>query len=1080
MVRLFISYTREDGTQFSDRLKDDVLPNVAWLDRSENVGGVEWALAIEKAIDESRGVLAVLTNAYHNSKYARDELARAIRTKTPIIPLRFHPGVDPTLYLETAHYIDFIDPATHDKNLTELFRAIEKLPERGAVPAAAPAGVAPDLTWESVVSRSGKQTRRFVGEHAGNAKTPGTFIADVYVQRDAAERELDRFLEGSANTLILLGDSGVGKTNLLCRFALDLVDKGHGVLAYDCSALADTDVESEISRDLGIPQRDGLDAALESIDAEAARASRQVVLLFDSVGDFRGSENNGVQVLLRRINALAGRVGGHTRIVMSWNAAMWKRMERLTPMRLDSERYFRSSDDEPFVRLESFTVSEFEAAYPQYQKFFDLSCELDALSDAVRDRLREPVLLRITAEAYRGVERALFPVNLGLGVYRRFFEDRVRLPREVWLVDKLAEQMLTRQTSSLAVTELANDNELGPEILSEDPTSTYSRLLDRSVLQELRGDLRTGIMIKFSHSRVAAYALARNALKRSKDVAETARSLVAAGAQFALAWDVAKTMLLVSVDQTAFLALAESRDIEHRELVAEALVELYADDPKTASQLLQRLLDEKSEEARRTALKAAYNIGPQTRDLFLRAAIDGDPALRDSLKNTLYLIWRNESPAGRRSVTDTLYLIWRTAPGFTHELLNSLLGEIGLMNIAKLPAILEFVLDLSITIYINHCEEQQVIEQTAAVLRDLAIERLHLNLINTGILGPGFEKLVFRAVSGVFSRQILNWMLFGDVAPIETFFELPKERRASLARIADVLDPASDLATAHDDLAAMLQSRMPIFSGSATLAIAVHASKDLASVEPVVRRLWAEVDADGRLWILAGFSVLIKNTPTEWVRFLEDLTNRYIEEHRSVFLSEASRLPGNLDVVLAPLGLAYGKQGTSMPLFETLLKKGMAAGDTALVARCIQGLGAVGFYYPYAMLEVIRPAMENLADSEVQNALVSTLATVRTLHFDAVDQFLNRANAPDDFRHRIYTATDVGLVHLYIHVLGYYNNAVHLSLYYPKMRRGMSAGALKMLADAKNADEFIANYTMTATRMWRESGYEVLEWTRPD
>ena len=65
----------------------------------------------------------------------------------------------------------------------------------------------------------------------------------------------------------------------------------------------------------------------------------------------------------------------------------------------------------------------------------------------------------------------------------------------------------------------------------------------------------------------------------------------------------------------------------------------------------QMLLGSAEEGPRRTALKAAYNIGPEARDIFLRAAIDGEPALRESVRNTLYLIWRNESPAARRNAS---------------------------------------------------------------------------------------------------------------------------------------------------------------------------------------------------------------------------------------------------------------------------------------------------------------------------------------------------------------------------------------------------------------------------------------------
>jgi len=508
---------------------------------------------------------------------------------------------------------------------------------------------------------------------------------------------------------------------------------------------------------------------------------------------------------------------------------------------------------------------------------------------------------------------------------------------------------------------------------------------------------------------------------------------------------------------------------------------LHAQDAKAACALLEKLLDQQAEGPRRTALKAAYNIGPEARDFFLRAAIDGEPAMRESVKNTLYLIWRNESHAGRQAVTETLYLIWRHAPGFTYNFLKSLLDQIKLANVKKLPAILEFILDLTITIYINHCEEQEVIERTADLLHDLSVNRLHLNLFKTGILGAAVEKLIFRSIARVFGGQILDWMMFAeDDVPVQAFFRLPADRRERLSRIADFYDPSKKLEEAHDDLLILLREEMPIFAGSAAMAIGVHASQNFQAAEPLFRRLWDESGAPQRRWLLYSFVVLLKDTPVEWIPFLEEWTKRYLDEHRADFLEPPDALSRSLDLVLVPLGLAYGKRGTTMPLFEQLLAGALAANDAQFTARIIAALNGVGFYYPAALFGLLEPAFAKLDDEPVAAALVNTLATVRTLHFDAVDRFLNTMEAPDTFRHRIDAEADVALVHRLIRFLGFYNNGVHLSSHYPRMRRCFSAGALRILATALNPPQFVADYTLSAMRMLRDSRFQVMEWTLPE
>ncbi|HET8772479.1 MAG TPA: TIR domain-containing protein, partial [Thermoanaerobaculia bacterium] len=475
MARVFISYARKDGTAFVDRLAAELGGHHdAWLDREELAGGTNWVRSIEQAIDGSDVFLPILTNAYSGARVAREELFRAERIGKPLIPLRTTAEADVPLSLEMIQYIDFSKPAAHQDSMRELLDRIAAIAGRAAgaeehVPAV-------PARWESMRGRAERQTRRVV--------TPAMFDPELFVRRESAETEWARFLDGPASALIVTGDSGVGKTSLLCHWALDLLGQGHAVLTYDCSTLADADVEAGIARDLGISAE-----SVAELDEEAARAGRSVVLFFDSVNDYRGSESNGTQVLIRRIHALATRLRGrNVRIVASCNAATWDRLRRQAPIRFDRDT-FHHCGDEAFLRLGTFTDAERDDAYTRYRKVFALHSALEALPPAVRAGLRDPVLLRMVAEAYRGAQQPLVAANLGLAIYRRYFEDRVSLPRELWLVHELAGEMLSRRASALPMMDLARHEHLGPEILSESPASTYAQLLDRGVLQEARGDV---------------------------------------------------------------------------------------------------------------------------------------------------------------------------------------------------------------------------------------------------------------------------------------------------------------------------------------------------------------------------------------------------------------------------------------------------------------------------------------------------------------------------------------------------------------------------------------------------------------
>src|SRR5262249_7967742 len=85
-----------------------------------------------------------------------------------------------------------------------------------------------DHSWDAVLARSIVQFDRFAQTAKGPPARPGLYIQDVYVQREAAA-SLDAFMASDAVAALLIGDSGVGKTNLLCHWAGEQLAAQHAV-----------------------------------------------------------------------------------------------------------------------------------------------------------------------------------------------------------------------------------------------------------------------------------------------------------------------------------------------------------------------------------------------------------------------------------------------------------------------------------------------------------------------------------------------------------------------------------------------------------------------------------------------------------------------------------------------------------------------------------------------------------------------------------------------------------------------------------------------------------------------------------
>lgn len=921
------------------------------------------------------------------------------------------------------------------------------------------------FTWQMVLHCTSQQGERFLRAAQGSTECPNIFIPPLYTRRTAVEAQVQSFLDSGTTALILLGDPGVGKTNLLCQLALDLAADNHGVFYYDCGGSVQMDIEQDVARDLKLESAAQLSAKLKELSTLAENEGRYFVLIFDAVNEFFQENQVGVGTFLKRIDAFIGRLPERrVRVILSCRIATWQQMERQNATRLFWQRYFHR-EQQPYVRLDPFDQEEFAAIYDAYRAHFGLQIGLQELPAAVRDRLRNPLLLRMMAETYRNRPEVILPESLLLGIFQRYYEERVqRLPDQLFLT-WLVEEMMGQQRIALSLAELASHPQLGPEILKDTADSSYRRLLDEGVLSEIGGS-GVGAKVRFTYDQLGAYALARHLLRQSEGDKAVLSQLLHEQQAFPMAWETARIMLFLRRDQALFAEIAQSGDVELREVAIHALVEMHADDPAFVSEVVRHLLQMEAMEAQRTGLKAAYYIGPRTRDIFLWAAVQNQPGLRRETKDVLYLIWRND-------------------PDFTFDLLHELAERIEIKSLLSLRLILEFVVDLTITIYINHCEQQELAQQTSDLYYELAIERLHLNLLDTGFLGPAFEKLIFTAISTALAQPILETFYQTEFATPQQLLELSEEDKGRLKRILHLIGPEGDLEVAATDLKALLATDVSFHNLLAALALATHAYYDFATTEPLLKRLFDELNGHGRLWLLQSFAVLLPDTPPEWLGLVEELTRRLAAENPEVFYAEQTGFLTRFDILLLPLGLAYGKRGadfqdSTMPYFEQLIQEQVAAENWPQVRRVLAGLGPVGFYYPEAVLATLQAAITDFTHPEIEKALVAPLCLMRLLHLDEADIFLQQIGASESLQRRVAAEANVESLSRYIYRLGMYNHTVHSAIHAPKIRRNFIIGGFEVLIDTTNPQRFVTYYATTSVRMAREAGYRLIEWTLPE
>jgi hypothetical protein len=522
---------------------------------------------------------------------------------------------------------------------------------------------------------------------------------------------------------------------------------------------------------------------------------------------------------------------------------------------------------------------------------------------------------------------------------------------------------------------------------------------------------------------------------------------------FRTALEVARTQGDIGAAGGLLDILAESPRPVLRGVCVEGLVALHPQAPEYVIRKIRRLFSARSADTWSVGLKAAYTIGPAAEGIFRWIALKGSLRLR-------------------RSAVYALYLRWKPAPGnFTRELMDDLSRQVRLTRPLRTRRILEFLTDLSITTYINHCDVPGVAQHTSDLWYRVIVTRLHLTLLSH----PRIDRLIGKAISRMFGKRILEGALNSDFQDPMRFFSAPAGQKALFRRTIPYVDPTAEVLDRLDDLRDLFRSDITLFRNLAQVVLAVQAYAHPALMVPLVRQMGAELDPVSRLWLLLSFSVLVTDTPRDWIPLLEELTADFLTAGPQA--SAKAGLPPAFDVPLLPLGLAYAKAGGVMPRLVSWLRDALTD-DDYLANRLISWLAPVGLYYPQPVLRTLRDAGVPLTHERVRHSVVAAFASMRTMHFDQVDDFLER-NGAGQLIPEVSARSDVDLVRRYFALIGYYNNVVHQAIRYPTMRYGLLIPCFIELAEADGPAEFIRRFTPISLSLLRNADWRLINWTLP-
>ena len=234
----------------------------------------------------------------------------------------------------------------------------------------------------------------------------GKYVPSLYVRREPLREAFAEFLETSSSTFVILGESGVGKTNEMCSLAESL-GSAHLTLFFAGSALSEGVGQALLDEfNWGFSQQLELPELVRRLERLSKAAGTPVLIFLDAADEMDDVE--AVTRISEFVRHLGGTEGA-VRLVVSLKLSEWGRFakRRDIPTELavaveDGRSNSEGQNDTTWKRgtpylLGEFSEAELGAAVAKYEAHFRL---LTLPEGELRAKCRLPFFLRVVGEVY--------------------------------------------------------------------------------------------------------------------------------------------------------------------------------------------------------------------------------------------------------------------------------------------------------------------------------------------------------------------------------------------------------------------------------------------------------------------------------------------------------------------------------------------------------------------------------------------------------------------------------------------------------------------------------------------------------
>lgn len=396
----------------------------------------------------------------------------------------------------------------------------------------------------------------------------------LYVSREHVHARYHDFSSSDCTGFLIVGDSGVGKTNLLCHLADEEKKQANIATLENCAAwdpLAGVGLDGFLAERYGFSKGHGFLDTLIHLH-EKMPAHPRFVLFLDAVNEYIDPPKLFTAIyndLLVPSSKLPW-----FKLVLSCRSETWSRIEG----GFTGERHFFSTDGSIVHRLGRFDENEFRFAFEKYKTKYHFKGEFTGLSDQAKRFITFPLMLRLVAETSRN--DTIPPTLQSRSVFEKYIRQKIGesnpglaaiSTKEHRIVNRLVELMHQQTNDRLKLDPLFEDEEIGQLVSNQSIGSPYGRLLDKNVLLIVGNG--SEMQVRFTYDQVFEYLLGEYIWPKETKTQDLVE-LVHQAAGYPSLWGAIKFSLMARWDETT--------QLQDDELLTESLA---LDDPYIRSML---------------------------------------------------------------------------------------------------------------------------------------------------------------------------------------------------------------------------------------------------------------------------------------------------------------------------------------------------------------------------------------------------------------------------------------------------------------------------------------------------------------